>query len=462
MVKPERVRVVGEGSPGGGPVAYWMSRDQRVADNWALLFAQQLALEQRVPLAVVFCLVPEFLGATWRQYAFMLKGLQQVVQSLAEKGIAFFLLTGSPQEQMRSFVESHDIGQLVTDFDPLRVKRQWKEEVAARLQIPVYEVDAHNIIPCWVASPKLEYAAYTIRPKIHRAVPEFLEPFPALADHSVPRSAAAPVNWDAVRHTLRVDTSVPEVDWLQPGERAGRDVLERFLESKLAFYTERRNDPTQDGQSNLSPYLHFGQISAQRVALELEAYRLPHEAKDAFFEELVVRRELADNFCFYNPKYDSLAGCPEWAQKTLTEHRQDPRQYVYSVEEFERGRTHDDLWNAAQMEMVHRGKMHGYLRMYWAKKILEWSESPEQAMQTAIHLNDKYELDGRDPNGYTGVAWSIGAVHDRPWKERAIFGKVRYMSYGGAKRKFDVQAYVRAQLGERDQARGPEGDLQTA
>jgi deoxyribodipyrimidine photo-lyase len=462
MVKPERVRALGEGSPGGGAVAYWMSRDQRVADNWALLFAQQQAIERRVPLAVVFGLVPEFLGATLRQYAFMLRGLQQVQRDLAERGIAFFLLSGAPEEQITAFVQSHGIGQLVTDFDPLRIKRQWKEEVIARVPIPVYEVDAHNIVPCWVASPKQEYAAYTIRPKIHRAVPQFLEPFPTLANHPVPWSAAESVDWDAALGTLRVDRAVPEVDWLQPGERAARDVLQAFLDTKLAHYAERRNDPTQDGQSNLSPYLHFGQISAQRVALELEAYRLPHEAKDDFFEELVVRRELSDNFCFHNPNYDSLMGCPEWARKTLDEHRQDPRRYAYSVEEFERGRTHDELWNAAQMEMVRRGKMHGYMRMYWAKKILEWTESPEQAMQIAIYLNDKYELDGRDPNGYTGIAWSIGAVHDRPWKERAIFGKIRYMSYGGAKRKFDVQVYVRTHLRGRDEDRDVEREGQTA
>jgi deoxyribodipyrimidine photo-lyase len=198
--------------------------------------------------------------------------------------------------------------------------------------------------------------------------------------------------------------------------------------------------------SNLSPYLHFGQISAQRIALE--TYKRKHniETKDAFLEELIVRRELSDNFCFYNKNYDSFDGFPEWAKKTLNEHRKDKREFTYNLEQFEKAKTHDDLWNAAQIEMVKTGKMHGYMRMYWAKKILEWTETPEEALEFSIYLNDKYELDGRDPNGYTGCAWSIGGVHDRAWTERPVFGKIRYMNYNGAKRKFDVKRYIQKYL----------------
>jgi deoxyribodipyrimidine photo-lyase len=204
-----------------------------------------------------------------------------------------------------------------------------------------------------------------------------------------------------------------------------------------------RNDPTQNGQSQLSPYLHFGQLSAQRVALEVVGRNAPPAAEEAFLEELIVRRELADNFCFYNASYDSFKGFPRWAQVTLHDHRKDPRAYSYTLKELENARTHDDLWNAAQTEMIVKGKMHGYLRMYWAKKILEWAENPEQALRTALYLNDKYELDGRDPNGYAGIAWSIGGVHDRPWKERGIFGKIRYMSYQGMNSKFNITGYIK-------------------
>ncbi len=195
-------------------------------------------------------------------------------------------------------------------------------------------------------------------------------------------------------------------------------------------------------QSRLSPYLHFGQLSAQRVALEVQAFDADIPAQEAFLEQLVVRRELSDNFCFHEPAYDRCEGFPAWALKTLEAHRRDPRPYLYALDEFEEARTHDPLWNAAQSQMVASGRMHGYLRMYWAKKILEWTESPEKAMRVAVYLNDRYQLDGRDPNGYAGIAWCIGGVHDRAWGERPVFGKVRYMSAGGARRKFDVAAYL--------------------
>ena len=447
MVDPKRVRIVKQGSIGSGSVLYWMSRDQRVNDNWALLFAQELALERKVSLGVVFSLVPRFLNATSRQYGFMLKGLQEVENHLAELNIPFFLLIGSPEQELPAFLVKHHIGGLVTDFDPLRIKQQWKKEVAAHIKSRIYEVDGRNIVPCWEASSKKEYAAYTLRPKIHRALPEFLKDFPLAQKHPFPwPKKVKKTNWDEAEISLKIDRSVPEIDWLLPGEKAAAATLDRFLTKKLSAYASRRNDPTEDGVSNLSPYLHFGQISAQRVALQLKKKKVNKESKDGFLEELIVRRELSDNFCFYNPDYDRFAGFPEWAQKTLNEHRGDKREYLYSLEQFEDGKTHDDLWNAAQMEMVHRGKMHGYLRMYWAKKILEWTGSPEEALEVAILLNDKYELDGRDTNGYVGIAWSVGGVHDRAWKERPIFGKIRYMSYGGCKAKFDVNSYIKHNL----------------
>ena len=442
-MNPKRVRPLKIVRPGRGPVVYWMSREQRTRDNWALLFAQERALEQKVPLFVVFCLVPQFLGATIRQYSFMLQGLWEVEQNLFEKNIPFYLLQGSPEVEITEFIRRSGASCLVTDFDPLRLKRQWQEGVADKLDISFFEVDAHNIIPCWVASDKQEYGAYTLRPKILRALPEFLEEFPRLQNQEVAgKEDFATVDWQAILAALTVDRAVPPVSWLKPGEQAAAAVLNHFLDNKLPFYPERRNDPTQDGQSHLSPYLHFGQISAQRVALEVQLSGVPTPAREAFWEELIVRRELADNFCFYNPQYDAFAGFPNWARKTLEEHLGDPREYLYTLPQFEQAQTHDHLWNAAQLEMVRTGKMHGYMRMYWAKKILEWSSSPEEALEVAIYLNDRYELDGRDPNGYTGIAWSLGGVHDRAWGERQVFGKIRYMSYKGCRSKFDVSAYM--------------------
>jgi deoxyribodipyrimidine photo-lyase len=443
----KRVRTLRAGDFKKGPVVYWMSRDQRARDNWALLFSQELSQQEKVPLAVVFCLVPQFLEATFRQYAFMTRGLAEVEQSLAEKNIPFHLLLGSPEVKLPEFLRQCRAGCLVTDFDPLRLKRQWKEAAAESLDIPFFEVDAHNIVPCWLASDKQEYGAYTLRPKILRALPEFLEAFPPLQKQSIGGlEPAVPIDWQGVLVSLTVDRTVTEVSGFKPGERAAWELLGDFSANKLTLYSERRNDPTQDGQSNLSPYLHFGQISAQRIVLEVEDSPAGTKAKEAFLEELIVRRELADNFCLYNLQYDSFASFPSWAQKTLDEHRDDPRDYLYTLEQFEQSRTHDDLWNAAQREMVKTGKMHGYLRMYWAKKILEWTSSPEEALKVAIYLNDRYELDGRDPNGYTGIAWSLGGVHDRAWGEHTVFGKIRYMSYNGCKSKFDVAAYIKKNL----------------
>jgi deoxyribodipyrimidine photo-lyase len=242
---------------------------------------------------------------------------------------------------------------------------------------------------------------------------------------------------------LSVDRSVGEVSWLDPGERAGRRALRDFLENRLVSYNELRNNPTRNAQSNLSPYFHFGQLAPQRAALDAGLFDGNIPSLESFLDELVVRRELSDNFCQYNPDYDSFPGFPAWARETLERHRDDRRAYLYTTEHFENAATHDPLWNAAQREMLLTGRMHGYLRMYWAKKILEWSASPEQALETAIRLNDRYELDGRDPNGYAGIAWSIGGVHDRPWPERPVYGKIRSMTSAGCGRKFDVEAYIR-------------------
>ena len=442
-IAPQRVRLLKEGNDTGGPVVYWMTREQRVADNWALLQAQNFAMKHKRPLVVVFCLVPDYPGANIRHYGFMLKGLQEVEHNLQKLEIPFILLPGNPPETLARYLKKIKGAFLVTDFDPLRIKRFWQNDVAASMEGSFYVVDGHNIVPCWHASPKQEYGAYTLRPKLKKLLPGFLCDFPAIVSHSVgsKKISAAPVDWQKMYRYVR-DHSVQEVDWLMPGETAARVSAERFVKEGLQKYIQNRNDPNLDGQSNISPYLHFGHVAPQRVALLVNGSKIYAEAKEAFLEELIIRRELADNFCYYNENYDRFEGFPNWARKTLDEHRADKREYQYSRETFEQGKTHDELWNAAQHQMVEWGKMHGYLRMYWAKKILEWSASPEQALRTAVCLNDKYELDGRDPNGYTGIAWSMGGVHDRAWKERTVLGKVRYMSYAGCVRKFDVKQYI--------------------
>lgn len=439
-VHPARQRVVRQAPDNGGPVVYWMSRDQRARDNWALLRARELAADAR-PLVAAFCLVPEFLGATLRQYDFMLRGLRETAERLARRGLPLVLLVGDPALEIPALCARLRAGVLVADFDPLRVKRRWLGQAARALDIPVLQVDAHNVVPAWEASDKQEYAARTIRPKIGRLLPEFLEDFPPLAPQAVPAPDLPAPDWRTARAALRVDESVPPTT-VPPGEDAAAAHLAAFLAERLPGYAAERNDPNAHAVSGLSPYLHFGHIAPQRAALDA-ARAARGDDSAAFLEELVVRRELADNFCLHNPDYDSLAGAPDWARRTLDVHRADPRPYTYAPADFEAARTHSDLWNAAQRQLLRTGTMHGYMRMYWAKKILEWSPGPEQALETVIRLNDRYQLDGRDPNGYVGALWSVAGLHDRPWKERPVLGTVRYMNENGCRRKFDVQAYVR-------------------
>ncbi|MCX6306995.1 MAG: deoxyribodipyrimidine photo-lyase [Bacteroidetes bacterium] len=427
-----------------GTVVYWMQRDQRAGDNWALLYAQERAIALQQPLMVVFCLVPGYLGATARQYGFMLKGLAVAARRLSRYNIPFTLLHGLPQDVIPRFLVEYGAGMLITDFNPLHVPMNWQKRLAERVEVPFYEVDAHNIIPSRFISDKQEYAAFTLRKKVERLLPEFLTEFPLLVKHpDFPDSAEVPAtDWAEVMKSLQADRAVPEVDWLVAGETAAVGSLSDFIGSRLDQYETGRNFPDRKGQSDMSPYLHFGHLSPQRLAMEVRQNEADPGSRKAFLEELIVRRELADNFCLYNASYDRFSGFHAWAQASLNKHRDDPREYCYSLDTLEEGRTHDPLWNAAQFEMVSKGKMHGFMRMYWAKKILEWTASPEEAMEAAIFLNDKYELDGRDPNGYAGIAWSIGGVHDRPWGERKIFGMIRYMNYQGCKRKFDINAYI--------------------
>ncbi|KAL7385881.1 hypothetical protein ABVT39_001494 [Epinephelus coioides] len=432
-----------QGSEG---VLYWMLRDHRVQDNWALIHAQRLALKENLPLHVCFCLdVPKSELSTLRHYSFMLKGLEEIAKECKSLDIQFHLLHGSAVDVLPSFVSDRSLGAVVTDFSPLREPLQWLEGVKKALpkDIPLIQVDAHNIVPCWVASPKLEYAARTIRGKITKLLPEFLTDFPLVEKH--PHTAtrtAKPVDWDKTLASLPVDRTVAVPEWAKPGTKGGMAMLESFIDVRLKLFDTKRNDPNSAALSQLSPWIRFGHLSAQRVACQVQrSAKSSGVSVSSFIEELVVRRELTDNFCFYNEKYDRVEGAYEWAQKTLKDHAKDKRPYLYTREQLEKAKTHDKLWNAAQYQMVAEGKMHGFLRMYWAKKILEWTISPAEALSIALYLNDRYELDGQDPNGFVGCMWSICGIHDQGWAERPVFGKIRYMNYKGCLRKFDVARF---------------------
>jgi deoxyribodipyrimidine photo-lyase len=446
----KRVRLIKDGKGVKGkqpPVLYWMNRDQRVQDNWALVYAQEMALTKNQPLVVLFCLLSSFMDSLFRAYKFMIQGLKEVQSQLESLKIPFIVEVGNPDMIIPKFIEKYNVSTLITDFSSLRIKREWINGISEKIDCSFYEVDAHNIIPVWEASQKKEYAAYTLRKKIQQKLKEFLEDFPKIKIH--------PYNWkeNVEKYDLSnysTDLNYAESNYkikaFKPGESNAKEVLDEFLQQGLKKYTQRRNDPNVEGTSDLSPYLHFGQISSQRVVLEAQKVKPISQLKNSFYDEIIVRKELSDNFCYYELNYDTFEGFHSWAQETLNEHREDKREYLYTKKDFEEATTHDDAWNAAQLQMVTTGKMHGYMRMYWGKKILEWTESPEDALKIAIYLNDKYELDGRDPNGYSGIAWSIGGIHDRAWNERKIYGKIRYMSYNGLKRKFDLKKYINSYI----------------
>jgi len=421
-----------------------MSREQRVESNFGLSTAQSLAIKNNQKLFVVFVLSDKYLDAQNRHYSFMFDGLIEVEETLKELNIPFIFLTGYPPTLLSSFAKSIDSDTIVCDFDPLRIKQIWQHELVSSYSSNVYEVDSHNIVPCRVASGKKEFGAYTLRPKINKILSKFLAQTVSLQKHTrnTPSDFALNDFHKAIQE-LQCSTDSTAIEWLKSGEKAAKNMLTEFLDTKLNGYSQNRNDPNKDATSNLSPYLHFGQIYSGDIVKAVMAHDAPTNDKESFLEELIVRKELCDNFCFYESNYDNPDGFPEWAKKTIEAHKDDMREYIYSLEEFENADTHDTLWNAAQTELVVSGKMHGYMRMYWAKKILEWTPSADDAMKIAIYLNNRYALDGRDPNGYVGIAWSIGGVHDRAWFDRNIFGKIRYMNANGAKTKFDTDSYIK-------------------
>ncbi len=448
----------------GKCVLYVMSRDQRVQDNHALIAAQKHALAKKLPLAVVFCLLERSGYRSREHYAFMLSGLREAESHLRKLGIPFMLVIGDPKERLSGVMHHTEPDAVYFDFNPLRGPRALLAHLAEHTECgALYCVDAHNIVPVWKASDKQEFAAHTIRRKLHVQVGEYLVEPDVLTKH--------PYVWPGRVQSIdmlqeRIDAVLQSIkpcgvtSAFKSGEHAAGAALEDFIENRLHDYAQKRNDPTADSLSGLSPYLHFGQISSLRIALRLRqevgdlhiltSPTMPRSdiaskkaSVDALLEELIVRKELSDNFCYYEKNYDALSGAAEWVQNTLRDHGDDPREHLYTYEQLETAQTHDNAWNAAQRQMTATGKMHGYMRMYWAKKVLEWTESPEQAITFLIRLNDTYSIDGGDPNGYVGILWSVAGVHDRPWTERPVFGKIRYMNYAGLKRKFDIESYCR-------------------
>lgn len=474
MIHTERIQVLNrpakfenhpwEVSPTDGPfVVYWMQASQRASCNHALEYAIRQSNTLQKPLVVYFGLTDDFPEANLRHYQFLLEGLVDVKRDLEAIGIQFLLLHNSPEQGAIQLSKSAAL--LVTDAGYLRIERAWRSAVAEQAVCPVVQVETNVIVPVTTASPKEEYSAATLRSKLQKVLHGYLEPLeesksqisslgldllPYLKgkdlEHTLPPAVLSLADLDATLDQLRLDQSVDPVSGFQGGSKEAGRRLDAFIVQRLPGYGEGRNVPGGDGTSQLSPYLHFGQISPLEIALrvmEAGVEERSHSTRDqeAFLEELIVRRELSMNYVHYNPDYDRYESLPAWARATLAKHLEDPRPWLYSEEELEQAKTHDPYWNAAQQEMKLTGKMDGYMRMYWGKKILEWSQTPKEGFDIALKLNNKYSLDGRDPNGFAGIAWCFGK-HDRPWTERSIFGNVRYMNDKGLERKFKMKGYL--------------------
>ncbi len=419
-----------------------MQAAQRAEYNHALEYAINRANEAKKPLAVVFCVVPDFPNANARHYYFMLEGLAETQKKLKKRQIKMRISSGNFIKIITETAKN--ACEVIVDAGYLKFQRKCRQQIARKLDCRLTEVETNLVVPLETAGEKEEYSARTIRPKITKHLKKFLKKLPQT--RCVKSSLSLKFNNsldvskpEAVIKKLKMDSSVSRTEFFTGGTSKAKKLLKSFIKNKLAGYGKTSSDPSKDGLSNISPYLHFGQISPVYIALQIQKHGVA--GAKAYLEELIVRRELAHNFVYYNYDYDRLKSTAGWAMRTLNFHKRDKRQYVYSLRQLEDAQTHDEYWNAAQKEMVITGKMHGYMRMYWGKKIIEWSKSPAQAFKTAVYLNDKYELDGRDPNGYAGICWCFGK-HDTAWAERPIFGKVRYMNAAGLKRKFDIEKYA--------------------
>lgn len=445
-IQVERVQQLNDRKVRAGEyVLYWMQQSQRAEYNHALEYAVEQANNADLPVLAVFGLMDGYPEANLRHYAFLLEGLKDVQQRLADRGIKLVVQRGEPAEV--ALAAGNKASLIVCDRGYLRHQKAWRKKVADKAPCRMLQVESDVVVPLEVVSDKAEYAARTIRPKIRKQLERWITEL----EHIPPKIKAVTSSVeglqldqiDEVLDALKIDRNVKSVNPLFRGGTAeAKKQFKAFLDNRLSHYSENRNQPQTDDVSYMAMYLHFGHISPVYLALQIrDAEACPEEDRDSFLEELIVRRELCCNFVHYTKDYDSFAGLPDWAKKTLNEHRTDRREHTYSLDRLENAETHDEYWNAAMNEMRFTGYMHNYMRMYWGKKVLEWSETPEQAYETTLTLNNKYFLDGRDPTSYGSVAWIFG-LHDRPWKERAIFGKVRYMSASGLERKCDIGAYV--------------------
>ena len=442
------VRRDGSPRPDAKCVVYWMQRAMRIHDNPALDVAIDAANLLSLPVVVFFSVIPNYPNANLRHYHFMQQGLRDVEVDAADRGVGF-VLRRYPDNSLEKFLEEVGAAILIGDENPCREPERWRKVLARKLKLPYWTVDADVVVPSAVFGRDY-FLLQHMRPHLKQALPGFLakpkNPKPKQSWQRPKSLAASSLDEDITASFKSLDRSIGPVDTFTGGTHAALKHLHDFVNHGLKDYDEKRNYPEVDGTSRLSPYLHFGNIGPITIALAAEEACAKGKASrrtcDRFLDQVIAWRELSVLFVKYNPNYDNWECAEPWARKTLVEHTADPRPARYRFDQLERAETHDDLWNAAQRQMVDTGWMHNYMRMYWAKMILEWAPDPARAFEWAVTLNDRYELDGRDPNGYQGIAWAILGKHDRPWFNRPIFGLVRPMSSASTAKKFNAKSYI--------------------
>jgi deoxyribodipyrimidine photo-lyase len=425
-----------------------MERAMRAVDNPALDVAIEAGNLLGLPVVVYAQVMVNDPNANLRHYHFLVQGLRDVAEDAAERGVGF-VVRRAPEASLEAFLDEVQAALLIGDENPCREPERRRRVLAKRLKLPYWTVDADVVVPSRVFDRSF-VLLHHFRPHLKAELPRYLlaqgniEP----AYHWKPRQVTPsyPLTGDITAGFKKLDRSVRPVDTFTGGTHAALRRLSEFVKLELKDYNEKRNHPELKGTSRLSPWLHFGNIGPLTIALAVgEAVKrgnAPAAAAEKFLDELIGWRELAVLFVRHEPNYDSWECAAPWARKSLIEHAGDPRPHRYSLKQLERGETADELWNAAQREMVESGWMHGFMRMYWAKKILEWAPDPARAFEWAALLNDRYELDGRDPNGYAGIAWAIVGRHDRPWFNRPVFGLVRSMTGTSMAKKFDAARYI--------------------
>jgi deoxyribodipyrimidine photo-lyase len=445
-----RVTVRRVGAPAEGKcVVYWMQRAQRGRDNHALDKAIAVGDSLGLPVVAYFAGIKNFPHANLRHYAFLNQGLPDIEDDCAERGVGFVMRRAPHEDHLRFFADV-DAAMVIGDENPMREPERWRVRIAEKVKVPFWTVDADVVVPSKLLE-KAQFSAAVARPRLYGALGEFLRPYAnphAEFEWKKPRGLHADdVRADMTAGWEDFDRSVKPVEAWTGGHKAAMKRLHLFCGEMLQHYDQTRSKPEVDGSSKMSPYLHYGHIGPQTIALAVDAAAKKNSklkaARDSYFNELIVWRELSVNFVRYQAEYDSPGCADHWAKQTLAEHDGDERETIYTAAQLEKGETYDELWNAAQMQMVRYGWMHNYLRMYWAKKIVEWTPNVAAGMKVAIYLNDKYEIDGRDPGGYAGIAWSMLGKFDRAWFDRPIFGKRRYMSGGSTGKKFDSKTYIK-------------------